>query len=411
MVKEYGNIPDKVVLHCDMNNYFASVESIYNPALKNTPFAVCGDPDSRHGIVLAKNNLAKQYGVVTGESIYTAKAKCPALATVTANYDRYLKYTRKARKIYSRYSDIVTPYGLDEAWIELDRSRYDFQKGIETAEEIRSNIKNELGLTVSVGVSFNYIYAKLGSDIKKPDAVTIISKENYKRTVWNRPAFDLLFVGSATRKKLYRMGILSIGDLATSDPVRLSREIGKRGYTLWEFANGDDSNFCPTITNDDEMKSIGNTITTPADIDNSDDIAALLYIICLGVSKRLDKHNFKTMCVGINVKNCAFEAYSKRVSLSNAVSAPEALFEHAYRLFNESYDWAKPVRSIGVFAEKLCDAAFEQISLFDEKPEVNPEIIKLIRSLRSRLGKIKLEETATQLDEAPDIDSLLNHLF
>lgn len=408
MDSAYNSIPDKIVLHCDMNNYFASVESVYNPELKNKPLAVCGDPDSRHGIVLAKNNLAKQYGIVTGESIFTAKAKCPSLATVTANYDRYLDYTRKARKIYGRYSDIVTPYGLDEAWVELDKKKFDFTRGIDTAEEIRNCIKDELGLTVSVGVSFNYIYAKLGSDIKKPDAVTVISKENYKRTVWNRPAFELLFVGSVTRRKLYRMGILSIGDLANCDPAKLSREIGKRGYTLWEFANGDDRNFCPTITTDDEMKSIGNTITTPADINNNDDIAALLYIICCGVSKRLDKHNFKARCVGINVKNCDFEAYSKRSSLSNAVSTPDELFEIAYKIFTDSYDWKKPVRSIGVVTEKLCDSSYEQISLFDDKPEINADILRLIRNLKNRLGKIKLEESATQLDGVPDIDSLLS---
>jgi DNA polymerase-4 len=180
--------------------------------------------------------------------------------------------------------------------------------------------------------------------------------------------------------------------------------------TLWEFANGDDSNFCPAITTDDEMKSIGNTITTPADIDNSNDIAALLYLICLGVSKRLDKHHFMTRCVGINVKNCDFVAYSKRVSLSNAVCTPEELFEHAYRIFTGSYDWAKPVRSIGVFAEKLCDATYEQLSLFEDKPEINPDIWNLIGNLRSRFGKIKLEETATQLDDVPDIDSLLNYI-
>lgn len=408
MVAEYGNILERIVLHCDMNNYFASVESLYNPSLKKVPTAVCGDPDSRHGIVLAKNHLAKQFGVVTGESIYTAKAKCPSLTTVTANYDRYLQYTRKAREIYGRYSDIVTPYGLDEAWIELDKSGYYFDKGIKTAEEIRNSVKNELGLTVSVGVSFNYIYAKLASDIKKPDAVTVISKDNYKRTVWNRPAFELLFVGSATRKKLYRLGILSIGDLATYDPVKLSREIGKRGYTLWEFANGDDRNFCPTITSDDELKSIGNTITAPADIDKCEDVAALLYVICACVSKRLDKHHFKTRCVGIHVRNCDFDAYSKRESFSDAVSSPDELFEIAYRIFTESYDWSKPVRSVGVFAEKLCDAEYEQLSLFDEKPAPNPDILRLVQNLRNRLGQIRLEETATLADEVPDIDSLFS---
>lgn len=398
--------PRRVVLHCDMNNYFASVESVYNPKLLGVPMAVCGDPDSRHGIVLAKNNLAKRYGITTGESMFTARAKCPNLVTVTANYSKYLKYTRYARKIYARYSNIVTPYGLDEAWVELDHSIMGMDGGARVADEIRNCIKKELGLTISVGVSFNYIFSKLGSDIKKPDAVTVISKDNYQSIVWNRPAFELLFVGAVTRKKLYKMGILSIGDLAKSDPNLLIRALGKRGYTLWEFANGDDRNFNPTITNDDEIKSIGNTITTPADITNNDDIAALLYIICGGVSKRLDKHSFKTRCVGINVKNSDFLSYSKRTSFPAAVSTPEELFELSYRIFIESYDWSKPVRSIGVFTEKLCSGVNEQLSFFPSTPSINPDIMLLVRSLRERLGSIKLEESATQCEPVPNIDSI-----
>ncbi|OGO87692.1 MAG: hypothetical protein A2Y15_06820 [Clostridiales bacterium GWF2_36_10] len=405
------NLPEKVVLHCDMNNYFASVESVNNPELKKVPLAVCGDPDSRHGIVLAKNNLAKRYGIITGESMYTAKAKCPSLVTVTADYKKYLKYTRLARKIYGRYSEIVTPYGLDEAWVELEKTVLSIENGAEIADEVRNTIKNELGLTVSVGVSFNYIYAKLGSDLKKPDAVTIISKDNYKNTVWNRPAFEMLFVGSVTRNKLFRLGILSIGDLANSDPNMLCRELGKRGYTLWEFANGDDRNFCPTITSDDEIKSIGNTITTPADIHTNDDIAALLYILSSGVSQRLIKHNFKTRCVGINVKNNVFVSYSKRTSFTAPVNTADELFEIVYKIFRDSYDWKKPVRSIGVFTEKLTDNANEQMCIFSNIPSKNPEIMRLVRSLRDRLGNIKLEETATQNEPVPDIKSLIQNNF
>ncbi|PKM63052.1 MAG: DNA polymerase IV [Firmicutes bacterium HGW-Firmicutes-21] len=399
--------PERVVLHCDMNNYFASVESVYNPGLKGVPLAVCGDPASRHGIVLAKNNIAKRYGVVTGESMFTAKAKCPSLVTVTADYSRYLKYARFARKIYSRYSDIVTPYGLDEAWLELDSAASDINCGITVADEIRTCIKKELGLTASIGVSYNYIFSKLGSDIKKPDAVTVISKDNYKHMVWNRPAFELLFVGSVTRKKLYKMGILSIGDLARSDPMKLSRELGKRGYMLWEYANGDDRNFCPTITNDDEIKSIGNSITTPVDITNSDDIAALLYIICSGISKRLAKHSFKSRCVGINVKNCEFYSYSRRTSFTAPINTPDELFEVAYKLFQASYDWTKPVRMIGVFAERLCDYGNEQLCFYPNTPVINPRIKDLVRSLPERLGKIKLEDSATHKEAIPDIQYII----
>ncbi len=397
---------ERVVLHCDMNNYFASVESLYNSKLKTVPAAVCGDPESRHGIVLARNYHARRYGIATGESVYTAKAKCPGLLTVTANYNRYIKYTRLSRSIYARYSTNITPYGLDEAWVELDPS-VGIDGGARIADEIRHSTQKELGLTISVGVSDNFIFSKLGSDIKKPDATTVISRDNYKSLVWSRPAFELLFVGSVTRSKLYRMGIISIGDIATCEPGILTRALGKRGYMLWEFANGIDSGFCPTITDDNEIKSIGNTITTPRDIDNNDDIAALLYIICCGVAKRLDKHGFLASCVGINIKSNDFSSFSRRTSLSSAVSSSEVLFDITFRLFRESYDWSKPVRSIGVVTEKLSGRETEQQCLFPDTCEINPDIMTLVRSLRGRLGKIKLEECAALNEEVPEIENLL----
>ncbi len=337
--------------------------------------------------------------------MFTAKAKCPSLVTVTADYSKYLKYARFARNIYRRYSDIVTPYGLDEAWIELE-SASDINNGLKAAEEIRSCIKKELGLTASVGVSYNYIFSKLGSDIKKPDAVTVISRDNYKHMVWNRPAYELLFVGSVTRKKLFKMGILSIGDIANSDPLLLCRRLGKRGYTLWEYANGNDSNFRPTITSDDEIKSMGNSITTPEDIKTDDDIAALLYIISSGVSRRLEKHEFKAYCVGINVKNSDFESYSRRISFPDPVSTADELFEKALGLFRSSYDWQKPIRSIGIFTEKLCDNSNEQMCLSPNETVVNTDIMRLVRSLRERLGRIKLEESASNAEKIPDLKSL-----
>jgi len=231
---------ERVILHSDLNGFYASVECLYNPAIRTKPVVVCGNVENRHGIILAKNELAKKFKIRTGEAIWQAKQKCPELVTVPPNFDRYMHFSRAAREIYNRYTDKVEAFGLDECWLDVSGSTKLFGCGEKLAKEIRTVIRDELGLTVSIGVSWNKIFAKLGSDIKKPDAQTVISKENYKKLAWELPASDLLYVGRSTAKKLANYCILTIGDIATTSPEIIKSMLGKWGETLWVFANGKD---------------------------------------------------------------------------------------------------------------------------------------------------------------------------
>lgn len=250
------------VLHCDMNNYYASVECLLDPHLKKFPIAVCGSVEERHGIVLAKNYKAKDYGVQTGDAVWIAKQKCSGLVIVSPHYDEYIKYSKLARSIYGRYTDQVEPYGMDECWLDVSGTEAIRGSARKIADEMREVIKFELGLTISVGVSYNKVFAKLGSDMKKPDAVTEIAQESFRDVIWNLPASDLLGVGRATKKVLDSYFIRTIGDLAKTEPDFLKRRFGKNGITLWRFANGLDNS--PVMKQDfvAPIKSVGHGITT-----------------------------------------------------------------------------------------------------------------------------------------------------
>ena len=215
---------DRVILHIDMNNFYASVETLYDPSLKDIPMAVGGDKERRHGIVLAKNMLAKAKGVKTAEALWEAERKCPGIKFVPPHFERYAKYSRLAKEIYMQYTDMVESFGLDECWLDVSESANLFGGGKKIAEEIRAAVKKEIGITVSVGVSWNKIFAKLGSDMKKPDAVTEITEENYRDLVWRLPVEELLYVGRATKNKLNKRGVYTIGQLANTDEALLSDE-------------------------------------------------------------------------------------------------------------------------------------------------------------------------------------------
>ncbi len=235
------------ILHCDMNNFYASVECMLDPALKKYPIAVCGSVEERHGIVLAKNYKAKAFDVKTGDAVWQAKQKCKDLVVVPPHYEEYIKYSKLARSVYERYTDQVEPYGMDECWLDISGTESLFGSPEKVANEIRETMKFELGLTISVGVSFNKIFAKLGSDMKKPDAVTVIPKDTFKEKIWGLPAADLLGVGRATQRVLDSYCIRTIGDLANTDPEFLRRRLGKNGVVLWNYANGNDLSCCQEI--------------------------------------------------------------------------------------------------------------------------------------------------------------------
>jgi DNA polymerase-4 len=381
---------ESVFLHCDMNNYYASVECIYNENLRRVPMAVVGDPAMRHGIILAKNELAKSKGVITGESIYSAKQKVPNLTTILADHPKYLYFSRMSRKLFREYSDEVIPYGLDEAWLNLSGIAKNIEEGVQIANEIKERIKLRLHLTASIGVSYNYIFSKLGSDLAKADSLTVLPKEDLKTVIWNRPAFELLFVGKVARRKLTDMGILTIGDLANHDIRNIRHKLGKSGELLWWFANGDDRGFDPKTPENQPFKSIGNSTTMPFDLSDDIDILTMFYVLSKTVSARLNKHKLKGDCISILIKYSDFTTINRQMTIETATDKEIDIYKIARRLFLSNFD-KRPVRSVGVHVSKLHNNQHEQLTLFEREPESITEIDEIERNLNGKLKQLRVE--------------------
>ena len=253
---------DRVILHCDLNSFYASVELLEHPDLRSLPVAVCGDPESRHGIILAKNEPAKKFGVKTAETIWQARRKCPNLVLLSAHHQKYRRYSRLVNAIYDRYTDLVEPFSIDESWLDVTGTLHLFGgDGRALADEIRRTVREELNLTVSVGVSFNKVFAKMGSDYQKPDATTVISRDNYRDLIWPLPVTELLFVGRAAARTLSSYGIETIGDLAAFDKEALMHMLGRQGAVLHDYATG--AEHAPVVPARDMPgpKSVGNGLT------------------------------------------------------------------------------------------------------------------------------------------------------
>ncbi|MBA4507501.1 DNA polymerase IV [Clostridium sporogenes] len=358
---------ERVILHADMNNCYASIETKLNPKLKGVPLAVCGRREDRHGIVLAKSQEAKVLGVKTGEAIWEAQLKCPDLLIVPPNYDEYLKHSRWARDIYYDYSNQVEPYGIDECWLDVSGSLHLFGKGRDIAEEIRSRIKKELGITVSIGVSFNKIFAKLGSDMKKPDAVTEIAREDFKEKIWNLPVEELLGVGKASKKKLNRLMIFTIGDLARGDPDLIRMKLGINGVYLWNYANGRDYSSVTDRDYRDPVKSVGRGITTTEDLENNLEVYRVFRELSFGVSKALRSYGYLAGGIQISVKNnnLLSKQYQRQVSYPSLSST--ILAEEAYDLFLEKYSWENPIRALTIRAINLIgEKNGSQLSFYED---------------------------------------------
>lgn len=379
---------DRCILHIDMNNFFATVECRGRDDLVGKPVAVGGDAEARHGIILAKNYEAKSYGIRTGESIVEAKKKCPKLVILPAHYDEYIKVSRAARAIYSDYTNLIESFGIDECWIDVTDSEYLFGGGERIADEIRGRIKRELGVTVSVGVSFNKVFAKLGSDMKKPDATTVISRENFKNTVWVLPAEDLLFVGRATQRRINTLGIYTIGDLATADSELLLRFMGKNGIMLQNFALGRDN--APVLRNEAAypVKSVGNSTTAPRDIKTEREAEIVFAVLCESVAVRLRAEGKKCTTVRISVRSSDLSWFSKQCRVEATFSERE-IYRAAVGLYRESFKGGA-VRSLGVCGADLCPERDEQISIFDGETVGRARLEVLERTadtIRSRFGK------------------------
>ena len=379
----------RTILHSDMNACYASIELLHRPELRGKPMAVGGDPEARHGIVLAKDQLAKKAGVKTGMALWQARQVCPEITFVPPDMDKYLRFSRLAHEIYGEYTDQQEAFGIDECWLDVTASSSIKGDGPHIAEEIRRRIKFELGITVSIGVSWNKIFAKLGSDYKKPDAVTVISPENYDRIVRPLPASDMLFVGPRTEKKLRLMGVNTIGDLADIDPLFLQARLGKIGLVLSMFARGDDQSPVLQLEESTPVKSIGNSTTTPRDLVNNDDVKIILYVLAESVSARLRENNFKCNVVEISVRDNGLVSFTRQRKISKPTDLTEEIASMAMCLFMENYHWENPIRSMGVRACNLEPAIRPvQADLFhDEAMRVRLHKMDLaVDDIRRRFG-------------------------
>ena len=381
---------ERTILHVDANNFYASVECMLHPELRGYPIAVCGDVEERHGIVLAKNYSAKAYGISTGEAIWQAKQKCKDLIIVPPHYDDYMKISKAARDIYCDYTDKVEPFGMDECWLQLWGKKYDERDGINTANAIRDRIKVELGITVSVGVSFNKVFAKLGSDLKKPDAVTVVPKDSFQEKIWGLPASDMLGVGRATEKKLASVGIRTIGDMATWPVEYFEHKLGKNGVMLWGFANGMDTS--PVENKDYEMldKSCGHGITTLQDLENAGEVWNIMLELSQDIGHRLREGNKKATGVAIMIRDSELMTRQWQCGVNLPTYSPTIIAKEAFSLFQRSYSWQRPIRSVTVRAINLApaDGSF-QLDLFtDAEKQAKAEALdKAIDDLRMRFGK------------------------
>ena len=387
---------ERTILHVDCNKFYASVECLYRPEIRDKPVAVGGSTESRHGIILTKNELASKYGLTVGEPLWKARQKCPDLVIVPPNYPLYLRFSKLCRRVYEDYSEFIEPFGLDECWLDVTGSQ---QSGEEIAQEIRKRIKSELGITVSIGVSFNKIFAKLGSDYKKPDAVTVISKENYQKIAWELPASDLLFVGRSTSKKLSYYGINTIGALANTDVEFLKKILGKNGETLWLFANGLDSSRVRHKDEIDDIKSVGNSTTTPRDLVDDDDVRTVMRVLCESVATRLREQGVKGRCVTIVVRSTDLKTFSRQRKLSYCTNVSTEIFSTAMQLFKENYDWEEHIRSLGVSVSDFDTDFCEQLDFSGniERLEKLERIENTLDNLKRRFGNYCVQH-ACQLE-------------
>ena len=379
----------QIVLHSDLNCFYAAVEMMLDPALKGKPVAVCGSTENRHGIVLAKSYEAKAKGVKTGQANWEARQACPGLICVPPQYDQYLKYSRLVRAIYARYADDIEPFGMDEAWIALRGCGSVRKGGLEVAEEIRQTVKEELGLTVSIGVSFSKIFAKLGSDMKKPDAITVLHEDNWREKVWPLPASELLYVGPATTKKLAQTNVRTIGELAQMDPENLRLRFGKNGVALWAFANGLDNARVSPSDYEAPIKSVGHGTTCVVDLDNEYAVWLVLYELAQDVGHRLRDSGLAARGVQLTVKDKDLGWRQYQLPLSFPTQSPLEMAQAAFALFRARYDWMKPVRALTVRGINLVpEKRPVQLDMFNDvaKREKRKALDDAIDEIRRRFG-------------------------
>lgn len=379
---------DRVIFHCDLNSFYASVELLSYPELRQRPVAVCGDPAARHGVILAKNEVAKAMGVKTAETIWQAKRKCPDLTLLPAHHDKYRYYSRLAGELYGRYTDLVEPFGIDESWLDVTGTLHLFGGDPRAlADRLRGEMKEALGLTISVGVSFNKVFAKLGSDYKKPDATTVIRRQDVPAIVWPLPVTDLLFVGRATAAALASRGIYTIGDLAQADRGSLERLLGKHGLQLHDYATGAEHSPVRPAGERPAPKSVGNGLTFRRDLVGQEEIGAGVQLLAERVAARLRRHGLKCVTVQVALRSPEFKTVSRQKAAPSPTNVSRVIGQCAMELIEGAWSWTAPLRAMTITAAGLLpeEEAGEQMDLFAPQ------------AARQRQRQEKLERAMDQL--------------
>ncbi|MDY5423111.1 DNA polymerase IV [Hornefia butyriciproducens] len=381
---------DRIILHCDINSFFASVELLDHPELRDMPVAVSGDPELRHGIILAKNQAAKACGVITAETVWQARRKCPDLVLLPPQHEKYREFSRRLNRLYQEYTDMVEPFSIDESWLDVTASRTLFGSGTQIADRIRHRVREELGITLSAGVSYNKIFAKMGSEYRKPDATTEISRSNYQQLLWPMPVNEMFFVGFATAERLKAADIHTIGDLALADTRMLERLLGKQGPLLRSYARGEDDSPVRRYDQRNKIKSVGNGITFRRNLTGEDDILTALTRLSDTVAGRLRKYQLKAGGVKVDIKDTQLKTISRQTQLTRPTNLADELRRTAMELIRSFWPSQKPIRLITLTAISLCDeTGEEQLSLFREENaarEKTESIERTMDAIRSRFG-------------------------
>ena len=388
------------IFHIDINHCYAQIEEMRYPKLREVPMAVGGHEEKRHGIILTKNDMAKKYGVRTGESLREAKEKCPDLLIIPPDYKAYIYYTGQVKKIFYEYSDHVESFGMDEAWIDYTDSMKLFGDPVRTAKEIQKRVLEEIGLTVSVGVSWNKVFAKLGSDMKKPYGFTVITPENYRDLVWPLPVGDLLYVGPATQRKLHERGILTIGDLARYPVEHLKKAMGVSGEMIHAFANGRDPSPVMETDYQSPVKSVGNSMTMIHDVDSMEELKPVLYVLSEAVASRLRDHDMEGDVIRISLRTSGLDWQGCEKKVDRKTSVSTDIMCQVERMFS-LYDFSIPLRAVGISIADLSPAgSTRQISLFEdeEKHEKARKADIAMDEIRNRYGFYAVRRACTMLD-------------
>ena len=392
----------RTILHADMNNYYASVEMLHHPKLRGHPVAVGGSVEQRHGIILARNYEARPFGIKVGQALFEARQLCPKLIIVPPDYEKYIRFSRLFRNILSDYSPKVEPFGIDESWVDVTGCQSHNGNGEKIADEIRERVKFELGITASVGVSYNKIFSKLGSDYKKPDATTIITKANYKEVVWPLPASDLLGVGWATKPKLAKYGIHTIGDIANTDTSLLKSWMGKWGLFLHTYANGYDTSPVAESGEESIIKSVGNSTTCPRDLKNDEDAHIVFQNLAESVAERMRELGFQARTVEVSLRRNDLTGITRQKTMKQPTHISTELCKTAMQLLRANHRWETPLRSIGIRGANLVPIyETRQLSIFeDERKRARAEKLEyVIDCIRRRHGHFAIDRALLLLDE------------